>query len=111
MWLTRVSENRKLPILDKLLDLYNAKPKSNKLKNIFQVPIRYIAVLPWIIFICAMANAFYEKKVMIITFIVLIGVIKLLDYYTSVITKSFDTTFLQLKKYREMIFLVIIVII
>lgn len=111
IWLTRISENRKLPILDKLLDLYNAKPKSNQIKKIFQVPVRYIAVLPWIIFICSMANVFYEKKVMIIIIIFLIGTIKCLDCYTSAITKSFDTTFLQLKKYWEIIFLLLVLIV
>ncbi|KMQ61372.1 hypothetical protein ACM46_15190 [Chryseobacterium angstadtii] len=107
---TRVPSDRVLPILDKLLDLYNAKPKSNQMRKILQVPVRYIAVLPWIIFIISLVNVYYGKKTMIITILALAVVIKLLDYYSKILTKSFDTTFLQLKKFWEIICLVLILV-
>ncbi|SFN40195.1 hypothetical protein SAMN05421594_2599 [Chryseobacterium oleae] len=104
----RLPSDKVLVILDRLLDLYNAKPKSDRVRKILQVPVRYVAVLPWIIFIISLTNIYYGKKVMVITILALILIIKLLDYYSKVLIKSFDTTFLQLKRFWEIICLLII---
>nr|WP_314499243.1 hypothetical protein [uncultured Chryseobacterium sp.] len=102
-FLTKISPEKIESILDKLLDLYNAKPKSSSVRKILQIPVRYLAVLPWIIFIISLINVYHGKGVMIIMGVMLFALLKILDYYTSRLTKTFDTTFLQFKRYWEII--------
>lgn len=110
-FLTKVPSEKVEPILDKLLDLYNAKPKSNNVRKILQVPVRYLAIMPWLIFIFSLMNVYYGKGSMIVVGLLLFIVIKVLDFYSPLLTTTIDTKFLQFKKYWELIVLALILLI
>ncbi|WP_449387537.1 hypothetical protein [Chryseobacterium lineare] len=108
---TKVPSEKVEAILDKLLDLYNAKPKANNARKILQIPVRYLAIIPWIIFVFSLTNVYFGKGIMIITGIVIFIIIKVLDSYSSLLTTTLDTTFLQFKKYWEILVLAAVLLV
>lgn len=110
-FLTKLSSDKTEPLLDKLLDLYNAKPQSKNIRKVLQVPVRYLAIVPWVIFIFSIINVYFGKPAMIITAIGLIIMIKVFDSCSSVLTKKLDTKFLQFKKFWEILCIAAIILI
>lgn len=102
-FLTKIPAEKIERLLDKLLDLYNAKPKSKIIKKNLQIPVRYLAIIPWVIFIFSLINVYYNKSLMIITGVILFLIIKMMDYYSYLLTKRLDATFLQFRRFWEIL--------
>ena len=79
LFLTQTDSNKYNSLLDCLLDIYNAKPTNKNSGKRPQIPVRYLSLLPWFIFILAMSNFFYNKKILIITFLTIVLFIFILD--------------------------------
>jgi len=101
IWLTRTLKNIKIEILDNLLDVYNAKSKKHGISKSLEIQIRYVALLPWFIFICTLAKV--ARGSVFMSYIIF--VIILLIFFTNLIVNRVKIKIKKLslnaKKYWE----------
>ena len=100
--LTLTGKNKRIAILDKLLDIYNAKSKD---KNIFQrieIEVRYLAVLPWFIFIVILINVLCDKNYTFLSTSLILITLFALDYLVKKVHKEIEKFNLKLKEYWEL---------
>ncbi|WP_299183996.1 hypothetical protein, partial [uncultured Chryseobacterium sp.] len=106
-WLTRTGESKRIVILDRILDIYNAKPKEDNISKQIEIQVRYLAVLPWLMYIVTMGNVFHGKKFMVLLVAAIVLMIMLLNQLMRSKTDRLKLIFgrfpIWLKKFWEVI--------
>jgi len=112
LWFTRTAENKKIEILDSILDSYNAKSKKTRVAKNIEIQIRYLALLPWFIFICTMGKIINGTYFMFFLICLIILIIILINLIVSKKKSEIENLNLKQKKYWEIlnIFICIVVL-
>jgi hypothetical protein len=83
VWMTRTPIDNKVEILDSILDTYNSKPKIKDISKNIEIEVRYLAILPWFIFICTMGKILGGSKLMFLLILLIFLFIGLINHFVK----------------------------